>query len=422
MFEKTTLENGIRIVTERMPELHSVSVGFWVEAGSRHESLEFGGISHFLEHMLFKGTENRSARDIAMEIDSVGGVLNAFTDREFCCYYAKVLGDKLPNAIDILSDLLLNSVFDPEEIEKERKVILQELHMIEDSPDDLVHDLLSESIWRGHPLGHSVIGSIPSVNHIGRADLLQLLNDNYRGKKLLVCAAGDVDHQDLVRQIERAFSSIGPGTDKKDCPQPGHHAEVRITQKDLEQVHLCLGCKGVPQNDPDRFAVNLINSILGSSMSSRLFQMVREERGLAYSIYSYLNSHSDAGSLIVYGGTAPEDVQQLLEVTLEQFKNLKTERISDAELQRTKDQLKGGLILSLESSDNRMSRLAKGEIFLGRQYGIEEIVKEIDLVTTDQILELANRLFVDDSLNLQMVGRIAPEQFSADALRLSRSI
>jgi len=419
MFEKTTLTNGIRVVTERMPGLHSVSVGFWVETGSRHEDVSLAGISHFLEHMLFKGTETRSARDIAKEIDSVGGVLNAFTDREFCCYYAKVLGNKLPNAIDVLSDLLLHSVFDSKEIEKERKVILQELHMIEDSPDDLVHDLLSESVWRNHPLGHSVIGQVPTVNRITRDDLLQVLNNNYRGKNLLVCAAGDVNHQDLVAKVESAFSSVSPGNPLTESSSPEHYVDVRVTQKDLEQVHLCLACKGLPQNHPDRFAMNLVNSLLGASMSSRLFQTVREERGLAYSIYSYLNSHSDAGAMVVYGGTSPEDVPQLIDVTLDQLRNLKTERIAEEQLQMTKEQLKGGLLLSLESSDNRMSRLAKGEIFLGRQYGIDEIINEIDRVTPDNILDLANRLFVDDSLNLQMVGRVDPGLITVDDLTLS---
>ena len=419
MFEKTTLTNGIRVITERMPELHSVSVGIWVKTGSRHEDLSLGGISHFLEHMLFKGTKNRSARDIAKEIDSVGGVLNAFTDREFCCYYAKILGDKLPKAIDLLSDLLLNSVFNPEEIEKERKVILQELHMIEDSPDDLVHDLLSESIWRGHPLSHAVIGRVPTVNRIMRDDLLRLLGSNYQGRNLLVCAAGAVDHQDLVAQVEAAFDSVPCGAALPDSPAPVHNAALKVTEKDLEQVHLCLGCRGVAQNHPDRFAMNLINSLLGASMSSRLFQTVREERGLAYSIYSYLNSHSDVGSLIVYSGTSPEELPQLLDVTLEQFRSLKNHPVDDAELQRTKEQLKGGLLLSLESSDNRMSRLAKGEIFLGRQYGIDEIIRQIDRVTPAAIQELANDLFVDGSLNLQMVGRVDSGQFSGNALSLS---
>lgn len=419
MFEKSTLKNGIRVVTERMPELHSVSVGFWVVAGSRHEEESLGGISHFLEHMLFKGTETRSASDIAREIDSVGGVLNAFTDREFCCYYAKVLGDKLPRAVDILSDLLLNSVFDPEEIEKERRVILQELHMIEDSPDDLIHDMLSESVWREHPLGHSVVGRMPTVNRIKRDDLLHVLSDNYQGNKLLICAAGDVNHRELVAQIEQTFADIDCGHASTSGCAPLHHADVRVIEKDLEQVHICLGCKGVPQDDPDRFAMNLVNGVLGSSMSSRLFQTVREERGLAYSIYSYLNSHSDAGSLIIYGGTAPEDVSQLLDVTLDQLRSLKDRRVDDSELQRAKEQLKGGLLLSLESSDNRMSRLAKGEIFLGRQYGIDEIVREIERVSPQQILDLANRLFVNDSLNLQMIGRVSADQFSSGRLTLN---
>jgi len=419
MFEKTTLANGIRVVTERMPELHSVSVGFWVEAGSRHEDIALGGISHFLEHMLFKGTETRSARDIAKEIDSIGGVLNAFTDREFCCFFAKVLGDKLPKAIDILSDLLLHSVFDPDEIEKERKVILQELHMIEDSPDDLIHDMLCESIWKDHPLGHSVIGRVPTVNRIGRNDLLQLLDEQYRGCRLMVCAAGDVDHQDLLRRVEKAFSSISAGNSAPISSAPQHNAAVQIVEKNLEQVHLCLAYPGVPQNHPQRFTMNLINTILGASMSSRLFQMVREERGLAYSIYSYLNSHSDTGSLVIYGGTAPEDVPQLLNVTQEQLSNLKQVRVDDTELERAKGQLKGGLLLSLESSDNRMSRLAKGEIFLGRQYAIDEIVNEIHRVTPEMIQEMANRLFVSGTCNLQMIGRVDPAAFDSAALCLS---
>ncbi|MDT8420573.1 MAG: pitrilysin family protein [Desulfuromonadales bacterium] len=419
MFEKTTLANGIRVVTERMPELHSVSVGFWVDAGSRHEEIALSGISHFLEHMLFKGTETRSARDIAKEIDYVGGVLNAFTDREFCCYFAKVLGDKLPKAVDILADLLLHSVFDPVEIEKERKVILQELHMIEDSPDDLIHDMLCESIWKDHPLGHSVIGRVPTVNRIDREDLLQLLENHYRGCRLMVCAAGDVDHLELVRRVETAFASIPPGEPIPTVPAPRHHAAVQIVEKDLEQVHLCLAYPGVPQNHPQRFAMNLINTILGASMSSRLFQTVREERGLAYSIYSYLNSHSDTGALVIYGGTAPEDVQQLLEVTQEQLCNLKNFRVEDTELERAKGQLKGGLLLSLESSDNRMSRLAKGEIFLGRQYGIDEIVNEIHRVTPEMIQEMANRLFVSGTCNLQMIGRVDPAAFNSSSLSLS---
>ncbi|HKJ04463.1 MAG TPA: pitrilysin family protein [Geopsychrobacteraceae bacterium] len=419
MFEKTTLANGIRVVTERMPELHSVSVGFWVETGSRHEDVSLSGISHFLEHMIFRGTKTRSALDIAKEIDSVGGVLNAFTDREFSCYYAKVLGDKLPKAIDILSDLLLNSLFDPEDIEKERKVILQELHMIEDSPDDLIHDLFSESVWRGHPLSYPVIGRVSTVARIKRDDLLQALNSHYRGSNLLVCAAGDVDHHDLVRQVEAAFESFDTSAASGESFVPEHHTDLKITEKDLEQVHLCLGCKGIPQSHPDRFAMNLINSILGASMSSRLFQTVREEYGLAYSIYSYLNSHSDVGSLVIYSGTSPEDVPQLLDVTLEQLRGLKNKRIAEEELQRTKEQLKGGLLLSLESSDNRMSRLAKGEIFLGQQYGIHEIIDGIERVTPDIIMQLANSLFVDDSLNLQLIGRVDSSQFSADALNLS---
>lgn len=418
-FEKTTLPNGLRVISERMPALHSVSVGFWVEAGSRYESPSLGGISHFLEHMLFRGTETRSAQDIAREIDSVGGVLNAFTDREFSCYYAKVLGDKLPQAIDILSDLLLHSRLDPVDIEKERRVILQELHMVEDSPDDLIHDLHSESIWRGHPLGQSVIGRQKTVHSIGRDELLTLLSDNYCGRNLIVCAAGDVDHQDLVSRVEKAFHDLPAGSHVTRELAPDYRSELSIVSKDLEQVHLCLGCRGVSQVETDRYAMNLLNSVLGAGMSSRLFQTIREQHGLAYSIYSYLNNHSDAGALTVYCGTAAEDVPQLLSMTLKELRTLKNELISDDQLERTKEQLKGGLLLSLESTDNRMSRLAKSEIFLGKHYDLSALIEKIDMVTKDDMLQLASRLFTDENLNLQMIGSLDPAAYPADCLTLS---
>lgn len=406
MLQKSTLQNGIRVVTERMPGLHSATIGFWVQNGSRHEDEPLNGISHFIEHMLFKGTKNRSSLQIAKEIDSVGGVLNAFTGREFSCYYAKVLGNKLPHAISLLSDLVLNSTFDDKEIEKERRVILQEISMVEDTPDDQIHDLFCKSIWHSHPLGRPVLGNTSTVGAISQADLLQMLKKRYLGHNILIVAAGNLKHQEIIDQIEQAFSVVIPGAPDNLCTLPEYRPGVQVVNKKLEQAHFCLGCKALPQNHEDRFILHLLNSILGGSMSSRLFQEIREERGLAYSIYSYLNIHSDAGSLIVYGGTRPDDLRETLDLVLEQFVALKNGFIGSEELYMAREQMKGTLLLSLESSDNRMSRLAKNEIFLGCQPQIDEILAEIDKVTIESLQRLASQLLADDSLNLQVVGSV----------------
>jgi predicted Zn-dependent peptidase len=418
MLQKSTLKNGIRVVTERMPGLHSAAIGFWVQNGSRHEEESLNGISHYIEHMLFKGTKTRSSLQIAKEIDSVGGVLNAFTGREFSCYYAKVLGDKLPHAISLLSDLVLNSTFDEFEIEKERRVILQEISMVEDTPDDQIHDLFSKSIWHTHPLGRPVLGSIESVNRISQTNLLEMLQRRYFGHNILIAAAGNIEHQQIIDQLEQAFSVVHAGEPDNVCTLPDYRPGVQVVTKDLEQTHFCLGCKALPQNHDDRFVLQLLNSILGGSMSSRLFQEIREEHGLAYSIYSYLNVHSDAGSLVVYGGTNPKDLKDTLALTLEQFASLKNGFIGSEELHMAREQMKGTLLLSLESSDNRMTRLAKNEIFLGYQPKIDQIVASIDKVTVESLQRVANQLLADDSLNLQVIGPISQNELSLDSLSI----
>ncbi|MEJ2700507.1 MAG: pitrilysin family protein, partial [Desulfuromonadales bacterium] len=290
MVQKSVLENGIRVITEKIPTAHSVTIGFWVENGSRHETFADSGISHFLEHMLFKGTENRNAVEIAKEIDSVGGVLNGFTSREYSCYYAKVLARKLSLAIDLISDIVLNSVFELDEIEKERRVILQEIYMLEDTPDDYIHDLFSQTFWQNHPLGRPILGTRDTVGEISREALFDLLKRRYCGKNILICAAGDLEHQEISDRIGEAFRSVGPGTKSEDFAPVEFRRSVNVLEKDLEQVHLCLGTRALPQNHPNRFESYLLNAILGGSMSSRLFQKIREELGLAYSIYSYLSS------------------------------------------------------------------------------------------------------------------------------------
>lgn len=404
MVQKTVLENGLRVISEHIPGAHSTSIGIWVGVGSRHEPSRLGGIAHFVEHMLFKGTARRSAKDIAREIDSVGGVLNAFTGREHTCFYAKVLADKTPLAVDLLSDLVLNSTFNLDEIEKERRVILQEIHMVEDTPDDLIHDLFSQRFWQGHSLGASILGDEQTVGAIDRDALRAFLVEYYCGSNLLICAAGAVDHDVLVDLIWSQFNQLPAGKSLPPSKQPLPLRGLGLIEKPLEQVHLCLGTSAVAQNHAGRFGGYLINVMLGGSMSSRLFQTIREERGLAYSVYSYLNTHSDAGALVVYAGTSPEDVGEVSRIILRELARFRSEELTPAALRAAKDQLKGQLALSLESTDSRMTRLAKNELFLGRNLELAELLACFEQVSAADVQALALATLRDDSLNLQLIG------------------
>ncbi|HDR46792.1 MAG TPA: insulinase family protein, partial [Geoalkalibacter subterraneus] len=367
----------------------------------------------------FKGTRRRDALGIAREIDSVGGILNAFTSREFSCYYAKVLGNHLDVAVDLLSDILLNSVFDIDELEKERKVILQEIFMIEDAPDEQIHDLCCEHLWPGHPLGRPIIGSRQSVAELDRARMLSFMNDRYRGRNIVVCAAGQVDHDRLVDQIERALAGIPAGEELAKGPAPKSVRGIYHQGKDLEQLHLCLGTPSLPQNHPDRFQAHLINVVLGGSMSSRLFQRVREDAGLAYSIYSYLNSHSDSGALVVYAGVSPDDLREVVSLILQELDDLRTNPLSERELRAAKEQLKGHLLLSLESSDNRMTRLARNEIYLRRDVDVDEVVGAIEAVNAADLQNIARHLFQEDSLILETLGQCRDQDLTMLDLALS---
>jgi predicted Zn-dependent peptidase len=404
MVQKTVLDNGLRVISEQIPGAHSTSIGIWVEVGSRHEAPRLGGIAHFVEHMLFKGTDRRSARDIAGEIDAVGGVLNAFTGREHTCFYAKILADKVPLALDLLSDLVLNSTFDFDEIEKERRVILQEIHMVEDTPDDLIHDLFSQRFWSGNSLGASILGPEETVKALSRDDLLGFVNQHYCGAKLLICAAGAVDHGLLLDLVQSHFGSLSAGQARPRSETPRTVGGLHWLEKPLEQAHLCLGIGALPQNHPERFAAYALNVLLGGSMSSRLFQTIREERGLAYSIYSYLNTHSDAGALVVYAGTSPEDATEVTRIILRELSRFRTEEIRPASLRAAKDQLKGQLVLSLESTDSRMTRLAKNELYLGRHLDLPELLDCFEQVSASDILALAQATVKDEALHLQLIG------------------
>ena len=412
MITKSVLDNGIRIITENIPHAHSVSIGIWVTTGSRHEKLENNGVVHFIEHLLFKGTPTRTAREIAREIDSVGGVLNAFTGREYVCYYAKILSEYLPKAVDLLSDIFLNSVFDPDEIEKERKVILQEIWMLKDAPDSYIHDLFYQNFWKSHPLGMSIIGSEESVAGLSRDVIVAARAARLKAEDIIITAAGKVAHNELLLLLNGLFSEVPSGSFNGKCFEPAYEKRVDVVEKDLEQIHLCLGTKALPQNHPFRYESYILNTVFGGSMSSRLFQEIRENKGLAYSIYSYITSHSDAGSMIVYAGTSAEQMQEVINITLAEMLKLKTEPVPPQELILAKEHLKGNLLLSLESCDNLMTRLAKNEIYFGRHATIEEITTGIEKVTSESIMQLSNMLFDDNCFTLQVVGKLGDSELN----------
>ncbi len=412
MIQRTTLDNGIRVLSEKVPGCHSISLGVWVNNGSRHESAELNGISHYIEHMLFKGTDRRSAQAVAREVDSVGGLLNGFTSREYSCYFVKILAEKLPMAVDLLGDLICNSKFNLDDIEKERRVILQEIAMIEDSPEESIHDQFAHSFWAGHPLGMPVIGTRQSVADIDRAQMLNFMSERYVGRNLSVVAAGHLDHEELVMLAERALGDVPERGVEQHYVVPVVQRQIEVVHRDLEQTHICLGVQGLPQNHVDRYGTYLLNTILGGNMSSRLFQKVREDLGMAYSVYSYHHNHSDSGAFVVYAGTSAENAPLVTHTILEELTRLRYEAVSSEELQSAKDYLKGGMLLSMESMDSRMTRLAKNEIFL-RDIGIslDESRAMIDAVTAELVQHVAESLFVNATLNLQVTGRVTSTDF-----------
>ncbi len=418
MITKTVLDNGIRVISEHIPHLHSASIGVWVSTGSRHERESERGISHFIEHMLFKGTDRRSARDIAREIDSVGGVLNAFTSREHTCYYAKVLSTFLPKAVDLLADILLNSLFADEDVEKERQVILQEIGMIEDTPDDLIHDLFTRNFWSGHPLGKPIIGTAESVGSFTGAMAQAYRQRRYLPGDIIISAAGLVDHDELVKLLA-PFALLAPGKPEDAGDIPVATAGIEKYERELEQVHLCLGTRGISHTHADRHAGYLMNTLLGSGMSSRLFQEIRERRGLVYSVYSYLSPHTDVGSMVIYAGAQEGRIAEVVELILAELKRLKREPVAFEELEAARNHFSGHMILSLESSDNRMTRLARTELNFGRNIPVEELLEAFRKVTAEDILALANDLFDDSSLSLALIGRVADIPLGSDLVNLS---
>jgi len=415
-YEEITLDSGLRIVTEALPYVNSASIGVWFGTGSRDESTENNGISHFIEHLMFKGTQKRTAREIAETIDSVGGQINAFTSKDHTCYYVRILDKYLTLAMDVLSDMLNNSLLDPNEIEKEKKVIIEEIRMYEDAPDELVHDLFAQSIWGRHPLGQNIAGEEEVIRNLTRADILNYIDAHYVNKNTVISVAGNFSHTNVVKDIERLFPSKPLTPPKRQESLPQIERPVYIKEKKTEQVHLCLGTKAYPREHQDRYALTILDSILGGGVSSRLFQRVREERGLVYSVYSYYTSYQDTGAFVVYAGTSPENIEEVVEIVTEELFNVKRDGVTEKELNRTKEQLKGNLMLSLESTSNRMSRLGKSELFFGRIVTIEEVVKNIEKVQIEDIKKVALDLFKRENLVLTAIGPISDK--IADKIKL----
>jgi predicted Zn-dependent peptidase len=404
MVTREVLDNGLRLITETMPHVRSVSIGVWLTRGSRHEVAARSGIAHFVEHMLFKGTATRSAEDIAQAIDSIGGQLDAFTAKEYASYYIKVLDEHLPTAVDLLSDIVMRPRFDDEDIEKEKKVILEEIKMVEDTPDDLVHELFTQHFWEGHALGRPILGSKESVESLTAPILRDYFGTTYVASNLIVSAAGNVQHAQVRELVARAFGPLAAPHVPFDDTVPRVVPQVLVRTKELEQSHVCLGTNSYPQNHPDRYVGYIMNTVLGGSMSSRLFQNVREKRGLAYAVFSGLSAYRDAGNLTIYAGCANEAVPELVDLCVGELKGMKTAPVPVPELRRAKDHLKGSLMLSLENTASRMSHLARQEIYFERHFGLDETLAGVERVSAEDVQRVASDLFSDGSLAATVVG------------------
>jgi len=405
--EREVLPNGLVLITEAMAHVRSVSVGVWVGAGSRREPAEQNGLTHFIEHMVFKGTERRTAEEIARSVDSVGGMLDAFTSKEMTCFNAKVLDEHLPVAFDVLSDLVLRPRFDPDDVKKEKSVILEEIKMDEDNPDYLVHEIFTQSFWHGHPLGRPILGTSETVQRFAPEAVRGFFERWYAPNNIVITAAGHIEHARLADLVKKEFGGRQPAGVGFVETAPKPHAGIATrTKRELEQVHLCLGVASYPIAHEKRFAVNVLNTILGGGMSSRLFQNIREKRGLVYAVFSELSPYRDAGLLTIYAGSARENAGEVVRSITQEFRDLKREPVSGEELRRAKDHLKGSLMLSLESTNARMSNLARQEMYFGRFATLDEILTSIEVVTREEVLALAREFFRPEQIGATALGNL----------------
>jgi predicted Zn-dependent peptidase len=414
---REVLPNGLIVLSEEMPHIRSISIGIWLKSGSRDESAERNGISHFTEHMVFKGTTSRSAQDIARQVDSIGGNMDAFTGKETICFNIKVLDEHVPIAIDILSDLVLNPVFNPKDIAREKGVILEEIKMDEDNPDYLVHEIFTQNFWTDHALGKPILGTKETVGSFDRENVSEFYRQRFAPNHMIISAAGNLNHiafVDLIKERFAGLSSVPNG-----FHQPAPSVTPRIitrNKKSLEQVQLCMGVPSHPISHEKRYVSYVLNTVLGGGMSSRLFQKIREEQGLAYSIYSDLSPYRDTGCLVVYAGTSAESTPKVVESVLAQFHELKTQELPAEELRRAKDQLKGSLMLSLESSTSRMSNLARQEMYFDRFFSLDETINQIESVKAEEITAMANHLFQPEKIAVAALGNLDGFQLSREQL------
>ncbi len=412
--EKTVLPNGVRIVTETMPHVRSVSVGIWIGTGSRSERPEENGISHFLEHILFKGTQTRSAEEIARSVDSIGGNLDAFTAKELVSFNTKVLDEHLPKAFDVLSDVIVHPLMRPEDIEKEKGVILEELKMEADNPEYLVHEIFSGNFWKDHPLGKPILGTKETIKRFSRDMIESYYRKVYVPSNILITGAGSLKHEQLVNLVRERFENLPPNGSVPPDAAPSTHARLSLRhKKSLEQVHLCMGVPSYPLPHEQRFACYLLNTLLGGGMSSRLFQNIRERQGLAYAVFSELNTYRDTGCLSIYAGTSTEAARRVVSLILAEFRRLKEELVSEEELCRSKEYLKGSLMLGLESSSNRMANLARQELYFGRFFSLDELIESIERVTAEDVQRMAQKFFDTRCIALTILGNL-------DGFRISR--
>jgi predicted Zn-dependent peptidase len=404
---RTVLPNGLIVLTERMEYLRSVAMGVWIKSGSRCEPAEMNGISHFVEHMLFKGTRSRSALHIAKEMDSIGGNLDAFTGKEMICFNVKSLAEHVPVALEILTDLVLNPVFDASDVERERRVILEEIKLDADNPEVLVHELFTQAFWKEHPLGWPILGTSKTVARLDRQSLVAYHGDRFHGGNMIFSAAGNLDHDEFTETVAQKFSKLAGGTTLHEQPAPEASARIVLrNKKSLEQVQLCLGVPAPPITDENRYTTLILNTVLGGSMSSRLFQTIREERGMAYSIYSDMSPYRDTGALCVFAGTSVGKGLEVVALILEEFRKLKQELLSEEELTRAKDQVKGNILLGLESSNARMANLARQEMYFHKFITVEEISSRISEVSAAQVQAMAQRLFDPARIAVALLGRL----------------
>jgi predicted Zn-dependent peptidase len=416
--QRHVLPNGLIVITETMQHVRSVSVGIWVRNGSRREVPAENGLAHFLEHMVFKGTDRRSAEDIAREMDSVGGMLDAFTSKEQICFNAKVLDEHLPIAFDVLADLVLRPKLDSDDVNKERQVVLEEIKMDLDNPEYLLHEIFTRGFWPEHSLGRPILGTPETVRNFDREALRRRFQNWFAPDHLIVTAAGNITHPQVLELAEKEFGRLQAIGSPQKTPAPSTNAPIHLeTKRDLEQVHLCIGVPSLPLAHERRFGVAVLNNLLGGGMSSRLFQKIREKQGLAYAVFSEITPYSDAGMLTVYAGTAKETVDKVLDLTVAEFRAMKESPVSSEELLRAKNHLKGSLMLSLESTSSRMSNLARQELYFQRFYSLDEILASIEAVTRDEVQSLARDFFQPERIAVTVLGPL--NGFSLNRARLA---